>query len=42
VAEVLGVRARWSMVVRGEGGTDREAPRRSEGKRARGGNTSEC
>jgi hypothetical protein len=32
VAGVLGVRPRWSTAVRGEGGSDREAPRRSERK----------
>jgi hypothetical protein len=42
VAGVLGMRARWSMTVRGEGRTDREAPWRSEGKQTRGGNDSVC
>jgi hypothetical protein len=42
VAEVLGVRVRWSMAVRGEGRADKEAPRCSERKRARGGNGSAC
>jgi hypothetical protein len=32
VAEDLGMRARWSKAVRGEGGTNRAVPRRSEGE----------
>jgi hypothetical protein len=32
----LGVRARWSTVVSGEGGADRVVPRRSKGERVRG------
>jgi hypothetical protein len=28
----LGVRARWSMVLRGEGGANRAVPKRSKGK----------
>jgi hypothetical protein len=41
VAGVLGVCARWSMTVCGEGGADRGA-RRSERERVRGGNGSQC
>jgi hypothetical protein len=36
VAGDLGVRARWSMTVRGEGGADRAAPWRRERERAHG------
>jgi hypothetical protein len=32
----LGVRARWSTAVSGEGGADRVVPWRSEGERVRG------
>jgi hypothetical protein len=42
VVGVLGVCARWYTAVHGEGRYDREAPRRSERKRARGGNDSAC
>jgi hypothetical protein len=42
VARVLGVCVHWSTVVRGEGGSDREAPRRSKRKQACGGNGSAC
>jgi hypothetical protein len=37
VAGDLGVRARWSTTVRGEGETNRVVPRCSEGEQARGG-----
>jgi hypothetical protein len=40
MARVLGVRARWSMAVRGEGGADRAVPRCRERERARGANSS--
>jgi hypothetical protein len=40
VVGVLGVRAHWSTAAHEEGEADREAPRRSERKRARGGNDS--
>jgi hypothetical protein len=40
VAGDLSGRATCSTAVRGEGGTDTAVPRRSEGKRARGGNGS--
>jgi hypothetical protein len=40
VAEDLGMHARWSTMVRGEGGADKATPRRSEGAQACRGNGS--
>jgi hypothetical protein len=40
VAEDLGVHARWSTMVRGEGRADKATPWRSEGERACRGNGS--
>jgi hypothetical protein len=40
MAGVLGVRARWSTVIRGEGGADRAVPQCIERERACGGNGS--
>jgi hypothetical protein len=39
VARVLGVRACWSTMIRGEGGADREVPRCREREQAPGGTT---